>query len=243
MIFAQGDPSAYAYVIESGIVEIAQTVGSEWIVLGRIGQGEIFGEMGLVDERPRSAEALVISDSELTAVTTDEFIQLLFDSPNEGVHYLRALFERLRSMNQRVGQTELRESQVVALEPQVAVPIVRELTVFAASEAVQDRVPPEGIAPQRYPFRIGRVGAMLGENDLEVPDSKPYNVSRHHFVIVREDGGFVVRDRGSYLGTVVNGQHIGGKRDRGEVWLRPGDNEVIAGDHRSPFRFRVHLPH
>jgi len=48
-----------------------------------------------------------------------------------------------------------------------------------------------------------------------------------------------VRDRGSYVGTIVNSLRVGGDRHVGTVPLAVGENEVVAGSPSSPFRFRV----
>ena len=59
-IFAEGDPAEDAFVIDSGEVDIVKEVDGEPVVLARLGAGEIFGEMGLVDDKPRSATASVV---------------------------------------------------------------------------------------------------------------------------------------------------------------------------------------
>jgi pSer/pThr/pTyr-binding forkhead associated (FHA) protein len=76
-------------------------------------------------------------------------------------------------------------------------------------------------------------------NDIQLSDTKPFNVSREHFAIERGPDGVQVRDRGSYVGTIVNGVPIGGYRRVATVPLAVGENEVVAGSPRSPFRFRV----
>jgi pSer/pThr/pTyr-binding forkhead associated (FHA) protein len=76
-------------------------------------------------------------------------------------------------------------------------------------------------------------------NDLKLLDGKPFNVSRNHFAIERGPDGVQVRDRGSYVGTIVNGVQIGGHHHVATVPLAVGENEVVAGSPRSPFRFRV----
>jgi len=76
-------------------------------------------------------------------------------------------------------------------------------------------------------------------NDLELSDTKPFNVSRSHFAIERVPDGVQVRDHGSYVGTIVNRVRIGGHRHVASVPLAVGENEVVAGSPRSPFRFRV----
>jgi len=94
------------------------------------------------------------------------------------------------------------------------------------------------------PFRVGRL-PVAGEaqpievNDLQLSDMTPFNVSRDHFTIERAPDGVQVRDRGSYVGTIVNGVQIGRHHHVATVPLAVGDNEVVAGSPRSPFRFRV----
>jgi hypothetical protein len=94
------------------------------------------------------------------------------------------------------------------------------------------------------PFRVGRL-PVAGEaqpievNDLQLSDMTPFNVSRDHFAIERAPDGVQVRDRGSYVGTIVNGVQIGRHHHVATVPLAVGDNEVVAGSPRSPFRFRV----
>ena len=94
------------------------------------------------------------------------------------------------------------------------------------------------------PFRVGRL-PVAGEtqpievNDLQLSDMTPFNVSRDHFTIECAPDGVQVRDRGSYVGTIVNGVQIGRHHHVATVPLAVGDNEVVAGSPRSPFRFRV----
>ena len=94
------------------------------------------------------------------------------------------------------------------------------------------------------PFRVGR-RPVAGEaqpiemNDLQLSDTMPFNVSRDHFAIERVPDGVQVRDRGSHVGTIVNGVRIGGHHHVATVPLAVGENEVVVGSPMSPFRFRV----
>lgn len=57
-IFREGDEGNRAYVVQAGEVEIIKSSGDdEDIVLGTIGKGGIFGEMALIDDKPRMASA------------------------------------------------------------------------------------------------------------------------------------------------------------------------------------------
>jgi hypothetical protein len=61
-------------------------------------------------------------------------------------------------------------------------------------------------------------------------------------MIEQRDEGYHVRDLRSTLGTIDNGQPIGGRFGTDDVLLRSGENEVIAGDVGSPFVLSVSIP-
>jgi diguanylate cyclase len=71
-IFVEGDAGSLAYIITRGKIEIFVTRNSGRVVLATRGPGEIIGEMAIIDDGPRSASALVISDCELVAITPDQ---------------------------------------------------------------------------------------------------------------------------------------------------------------------------
>jgi hypothetical protein len=70
-LFEEGDPGDQAYLIQSGEVEIVHMVGNEERVLARLGRGEIFGEMSLIDNQPRMATARVSDDAKLAVITRE----------------------------------------------------------------------------------------------------------------------------------------------------------------------------
>ncbi|WP_448191950.1 cyclic nucleotide-binding domain-containing protein [Azospirillum sp. sgz301742] len=95
------------------------------------------------------------------------------------------------------------------------------------------------------PFRIGRTpdgygAAMRDRYTLRLPDDAPFRLSPNHFAIDRDHRlGLVVRDVGSELGTMVNGQYIGGIFAKDTMSLQIGSNSVVAGGRDSPFVFEV----
>jgi CRP-like cAMP-binding protein len=56
-IFREGDSANQAFIVQEGEVIIVKVTEDKTQVLGTIGKGGIFGEMGLVDDRPRMAAA------------------------------------------------------------------------------------------------------------------------------------------------------------------------------------------
>jgi hypothetical protein len=97
------------------------------------------------------------------------------------------------------------------------------------------------------PFVVGR-RPVAGEGlpprrpHLMLDDTGPFRLSRNHFMIEQCQEGYNVRDLHSTLGTIVNGQRIGGHFRTDYALLRAGENEVIAGGTDSPFVFSVCIP-
>jgi CRP-like cAMP-binding protein len=235
-IFREGDPSEYAHVVDVGLVEISKVIDGQLVVLSQLGPGEIFGEMGLVDERPRSALARAVVQTQTRTLTKSRFLEVLRTDPDEALAYLKALFERLRTMNARVD---------IDGDVPVNAPDGRDLSLrlLPTNKATIAVLPEGGLPIEQVPFRVGRAhGGPLDTNDLALMDHKPYTVSRHHFVIEVERDGYVVCDRGSFLGTIVNGKRIGGSRHDGRALLAVGRNLVIVGDEHSRFRFELEVP-
>ena len=239
VLFRQGDLSELAYVIESGRVEILREESERSVRLAVLEPGQIFGEMGLVDERPRSLTARALDATRVTTVTRDELVEMLFQRPEEGLKYVRTLFERLRAMNARVAQAEDLLPLDKASQPE-------RVKILPLTDAMAKVLPADGLFVERLPFRVGRAADgkardPLGLNDLALSDEVPYHVSRNHLALERNAQHLVVRDRGSFLGTLVNGVHIGGRHRGAEAVLVEGENEIALGSADSPFRFRVIL--
>lgn len=73
LIFSEGDYGDSLYVIKKGSVEIFRDRKEGKLVLGKVGAGEIFGEMALVDGQPRMASAMTTSDTEVMVVSGTTF--------------------------------------------------------------------------------------------------------------------------------------------------------------------------
>jgi FHA domain-containing protein len=192
------------------------------------------GEMGLGGKRALFTVGGPVGAGRLSTWTRGEPMNLLLQRPEETFRYVRTLFERLRGANVLAVQWP---RAVESTEGRAFDVLLFGLTPAAAVAARALRL-------AHLPFRVGRL-PVAGEaqpiegNDLQLSDTKPFNVSRNHFAIERGPDGVQVRDCGSYVGTIVNGVQIGGHRHIATGRLAVGENEVVAGGPRSPFRFRV----
>lgn len=91
-IFRVGDPGDYLAVLLSGSVEIRKGESVIFVVE----HGGIFGEMGLIDGQPRSADADAKSHCRVAQVREGQFIALMEATPHFGLAVMRVLTERLR---------------------------------------------------------------------------------------------------------------------------------------------------
>jgi len=94
-----------------------------------------------------------------------------------------------------------------------------------------------------FPFRIGRQSPdPLVYNDLMLPDSVPLQISRHHLAFIAHEGRVGIVDRGSTLGSWVDGQQLGGPSGlSGPVFFTGPEGLLVLGRWDSPFRYRVRL--
>lgn len=106
-LFSHGDPGDKLYVLMSGKVRISREVsGMGEEALAVLGPGQIFGEMALLDEAPRSADAVVHESCDLLAIPRDAFDDLLFLNKDLAYEVLwsivRLLLARLRQTNDKL---------------------------------------------------------------------------------------------------------------------------------------------
>ena len=254
VILREGDESTEAYIIRRGRVEVTKAGRSGPVVLATLGEGEIFGEMALITEKPRSATVTALEEVEAAVVDPESFNQLIREQPEFIFPILRVLFERLRAVSEALASHQAATPDVTA--PEAAAPTVtghgaavlptrqERIVLSGVTREATDALGGQSVEVRTMPFRIGRQDQMgdsdvLSLNDLYLEDTKPYSISRNHCMLSRIDEELVVIDRGSATGTLVNGKRIGGERSRGRASLSAGQNEVTLGAGKSPYKFSV----
>ena len=79
-IFKDRDEGRMAYIIQAGEVEIIKEVDSKIKVLGTVGEGGIFGEMALIDSKPRMASARATKATTVICVSQQMFENKMGDA-------------------------------------------------------------------------------------------------------------------------------------------------------------------
>jgi CRP-like cAMP-binding protein len=99
IIFREGDAATELFVIKSGQVRIQ--LGNR--TLTELGPDSIFGEMALIDNEPRSATAIAITDVEIVPVSERQFLFLVGQTPYFALKVMRVLAQRLRATTKTFG--------------------------------------------------------------------------------------------------------------------------------------------
>ena len=107
-IIAAGDPTDALYIVISGRLKVMMSddEGRE-VILAILGQGEFFGEMGLIDEAPRSATVIAIEPCELLTISKLDFKKCLAENFEIGVGVMKGLVKRLREADKKIGSLAL----------------------------------------------------------------------------------------------------------------------------------------
>lgn len=161
VVFREGDPGDRMFILLEGAVELVKSVDKATAVLKTVDQpNDFFGEMALIDGRPRSATAVAARRSRLAAVDAAAFESMILSNGKFALKIIKVLSERIRSSNERVEdllETDRRER------------ITRAMADFARRSG-------ERIHDGSYKIRAGelrawinaRVGVPLEEVDAAV---------------------------------------------------------------------------
>jgi CRP/FNR family transcriptional regulator, cyclic AMP receptor protein len=101
-ICAKGDPGSSLFAICKGTVKITvPSIDGHDAMFNLIGKGDIFGEIALLDGRPRTADAIAITDCELFVIERRDFLPLVREEPEIALKLIEILCARLRQTTEQ----------------------------------------------------------------------------------------------------------------------------------------------
>ena len=107
-LFAKGDPGTDLFVVASGTVKITvPSIDGREAIFTLLHRGAIFGEIALLDGRPRTADAVAITDCDLMVITRRDFLRFVHGEPNVATKLIALLCERLRAADARIEEAAL----------------------------------------------------------------------------------------------------------------------------------------
>ncbi len=170
-IFKQGDPGDGIYVVKDGLIQISAIVATgESRVLSRVGPGELFGEMAVLDNNPRSAGAVAAEAATVYFIPRADLVCLLDRTPRLAAAVVREISRRLRDFNRQYVR-EVLESERLALVGRFASSIVHDLKNplniigISADMACMATSTPESrqVSKARIRKQVDRISNMVNE--------------------------------------------------------------------------------
>jgi CRP/FNR family cyclic AMP-dependent transcriptional regulator len=136
-LFNEGDPPDALYVVTRGrmAIAIANPIDRRESVVALMEPGDLFGEMGMLDDRPRSAMARALEPSSVLAVPYGPVLELLDQQPKLLWNVTRVLAQRLRAMDEALadsvfldvtGRTAKRLLELANGSDQFTLPVTQE---------------------------------------------------------------------------------------------------------------------
>jgi CRP/FNR family cyclic AMP-dependent transcriptional regulator len=109
IIFHERQPGEGMYIIKRGLVKIAKTANGEKVKINELRDGDFFGEMALLDEYPRSAEAMAVEKTEALGIFRPDLFNLIESNPKLGIKILLKLSQRLAGRLRETTEMKLKE--------------------------------------------------------------------------------------------------------------------------------------
>src|ERR1700746_2907042 len=114
VLFREGDPADSVFRLLSGSVDILRELDGDLILLGTVGAGQFIGEMGVVENRPRSATVRAAGEVEAEFLKPTEFLDQIASSPQAARELILRLSQRLREADDRIVNDERRSGRAHA---------------------------------------------------------------------------------------------------------------------------------
>jgi len=95
LLFLEHEPGEELYIIQKGKIKITKIVDNKEVLLAVLKHGDIFGEMSILENKPRSATAISFGESQLLAVSKDNFEVMVRKNPQLGTKLITLLSERI----------------------------------------------------------------------------------------------------------------------------------------------------
>jgi CRP-like cAMP-binding protein len=109
VIFYERQPGTGMYFVKKGLIRLTKTVNGERVKIAELGEGEFFGEMSLLEEYPRSAQATAVVRTEALGIFRPDLLDLIKRHPRLGSKILMKLSTRLASRLRKTTEMKVKE--------------------------------------------------------------------------------------------------------------------------------------
>ena len=209
-IFAEGDRGDTMFIVQSGEVGLYRQTNGQRQSLGVLEKGDFFGEMSILEGRPRSHCAVAEDDAELIEINNTIFDRMIRGNIEIAVRMLRKLSIRLREAEGKITDLQAGDQLPSAGRPGQSTSSCTE-PVDGSGVWLQANGQDFGYPVRESETLVGRfdpVTQLKPDIDLTDLDLKR-SVSRQHARILKSDRGYeVIEEVGALNGTFVNGTRL-----------------------------------
>ncbi|MEK6777818.1 MAG: Crp/Fnr family transcriptional regulator [bacterium] len=110
VLFYEGDNGQQMYIIQSGKIRISKRVRNVEKTLVILGKGEFFGEMAILNNRPRSATATIVEDSKLLIIDRRTFETMIRNNSEIAIRIIKKLAARLQQADNQIENLLLKDN-------------------------------------------------------------------------------------------------------------------------------------
>jgi len=135
-----GDPGLGLFFILRGKVNVDIETNAVRTTVATLQPGDFFGELSLIDNKPRSAHVICVEDTACLVLTRDSFVTLANKYPEIGLQIASALAGRLRAANQKLGQATAIAGEQVFHAPAGASPADGKSSLTALDVGQQNSI-------------------------------------------------------------------------------------------------------
>jgi CRP-like cAMP-binding protein len=173
MIFSEGQPGEELYIIQRGSVKIVKIVDNNEVLLAVLKQADIFGEMSLLEAKPRSASAIAYEDCTLMAVNKENFQRMVSGQPQIVTRLTQLLAERIWFIYKQLANT-LISDPLGRMYDALQIQLEKNRVAIGPASHVFDFGPKELINMVGLPTADGNlvVRKLLENSKIRVSDNK-----------------------------------------------------------------------
>ena len=116
VLFREGDEGRQMFVLQTGKVRLTRSICGKDKIIADLGPGEFFGEMAILNQKPRSASATILEESKLLSIDSKTFEAMIKANTEIAVRMLQSFSARLDEANRQIETLLVRDanSRVVA---------------------------------------------------------------------------------------------------------------------------------
>ena len=240
LIVKKGGYSEHIFIIKKGEVALSRKNDNAYAYLK---SGDMFGTVDFILEKVSRYSAMALTEVEIEVVDPRILGQINdCDKSNIIKPILQSMAEEIRIYEQKVedGDNSIYRSDYTSNNGEKV--ILRPET----KKAKQLLNNLESVEINKFPFKVGRftkrrADLLFHKSDLSLLDVPPYSISRSHFSIIKKGGEYFFIDRGSKLGTIVNGKRIGGSHHRSKIVLDQSNNQILFGHKSDKLEFSIEI--